>query len=96
MLEFAQILEAIAKSSPIFLALIGWLYFTIKNLNKKEEDLANLNAEFRKSEKDNMQTLNAVNETLTKVINDASSNQDDVIKEIQGLKEYINLKFGKD
>ena len=93
MLEFAALLESIAKLSPIFLALCGWLYYTITKLNKREDELSTINAEYRNSEKENMKTLQSVNETLNKVINEADTNQETVIKEISLLKEYINIKF---
>lgn len=93
MLEFTPLLEELIKLSPILLALVGWLYNTLIKLNEKEKELSNINTEYRNSEKENLKTLAAVNETLNKVIDEADSNQETIIKEIQLLKEYINLKF---
>lgn len=93
MLEFTPLLEELIKLSPILLALVGWLYNTLIKLNEKEKELSNINTEYRNSEKENLKTLAAVNETLNKVIEEADSNQETIIKEIQLLKEYINLKF---
>jgi septal ring factor EnvC (AmiA/AmiB activator) len=66
-----------------------------KQLDGKDEQVAELNEYIRESEKETVQVLNAVNNTLDKVLENQKNSNNMVIKEIENLKEYISLKLNK-
>jgi type IV secretory pathway VirB4 component len=66
-----------------------------KQLDGKDEQVAELNEYIRESEKETVQVLNAVNNTLDRVLENQKSSNNMVIKEIENLKEYISLRLGR-
>lgn len=89
------IIQKLAEQGPVVsIAMLVCLYF-YKQVNKKEKEIETLNGYIRDSDKENLQILNDVNNTLDKVLENQKHSNEMVIKEIEYLKEYISLKMGK-
>lgn len=90
-----KMIEKLAEQGPIVtIAILVCLYF-YKQLGKKEKEIETLNGYVRESDKENLQILNEVNNTLDKVLENQKQSNQMVIKEIENLKEYISLKMSK-
>lgn len=89
----ASLVENIVSQGPfaaLFLLItlyLGW------RLYKKEQEVTELNNYIRENDKENLKTLNDVNNTLDKVLENQKNSNDSVGKEIQNTKEYIGLKI---
>lgn len=90
-----EILGALVKTSPVLAVLIAWLLSLIKQNNKLEEKLNQLNQDLRHTEKENAKTLLKVNEILGEVSDDSSASWKDVINEIKHIKEIITIHLNK-
>ncbi len=90
-----KMLEKLAEQGPVVtIAILVCIYF-YKQVNKKEKEIDTLNGYIRESDKENLQILNDVNNTLDKVLENQKHSNEIVIKEIENLKEYISLKLDK-
>lgn len=87
------LLSQLAKEGPLvalfLLVIIGLVY----QLNKREKEIVKLNEYIRETNKDNMNVLNEVTNTLDKVVDKQRDTNDILTKEINNLKEFIILKL---
>jgi hypothetical protein len=90
-----KLLQNLAEQGPVVtIAILVCLYF-YKQVGKKEKEIETLNGYIRESDKENLQILNDVNNTLDKVLENQKHSNEMVVKEIENLKEYISLKLDK-
>lgn len=62
-------------------------------LHRKEKENDKLNKYIRSSDKENLKTLNDVNNTLDRVLESQKNSDNIVIKEIQSTKDIVILKI---
>lgn len=90
-----SILINLAHQGPIVgVCILVCIYF-YKQIGKKEKEVESLNEYIRNSDKENLQILNDVNNTLDKVLENQKHSNEMVIREIENLKEYISLRLDK-
>lgn len=94
-----DIFTNIAKSSPVIGLLIVAVVYLIKKLDKKEKYIEELHNSNRENEKENLQVLNNVNNTLDKVIESQKFSSKEVNKTIENLKDnlksFIEIKLNE-
>lgn len=89
----SRLVDNVVEAGPIaalFLLItiyLGW------RLYKKEEEVKELNDYIRENDKENLKTLNDVNNTLDKVLEAQKVSDSKVGQEIQNTKEYVSLKI---
>lgn len=88
-----SILSDLAKLSPLIAILIAIIIYLVWKMEKREKEIVSLNEYIRDNDKENLQILSNLNNTLDKVIEKQKESNDSVIKQIENLKDYINLKF---
>lgn len=91
--ETTNILSSLTQLSPVIAILVACVMYLMWKLNSKETELKDLNTVLRDSEKTSMSTLSQVNNTLEKVADNSERSSDEVIKEIQSLRDYIKEKM---
>ena len=87
-----EILDSLVKLSPLVASLILFIYFLYKRnqdmdkcIEKKDEEIKELNLYIRKNDKDNQLILSQVASTLDKVIENEKHNVDDIKHHISML-----------
>lgn len=96
------ILADLLNLSPVIAVLVGFIVYLIyenrdlkaKN-TEKENEIKELNEYFRESEKDNLEVLNGVNNTMDKLIDKQDNFDKNLIREMENMKQYIDLKIKK-
>lgn len=88
-----NILTDLAKLSPLIAILVAIIAYLIWKIEKREKEIISLNGYIRDNDRENLQILSNLNNTLDKVIEKQKHSNESVIKEIDGLKEYISLKI---
>ena len=85
------ILANLAKEGPlvsIFILISIYLAYQIFN---KDKQIAELNAYIRTSDKENLEMMNDVTNTLDKVFEQQKGDKETILREISSLKEWIVL-----
>jgi hypothetical protein len=90
-----SLIGTLAEQGALISLFIIICWYLVKQISKREKEVIDLNDYIRESEKENLQVLNDVNNTLDKVLENQKHSNDMVIKEIENLKEYISLRFKK-
>ena len=99
-----EILIELAKLSPIIAILVvGLIYFYKKekaykkeisdNKDKHDEQISELNKELRDNEKDNLQMISKLADSLDKISNVMNTDNKLIRQEISNLKDIIQIKI---
>ena len=87
------LIKTIIQDNPLVALLILFLgifiYLYIKSLKENKE----LNQYIRDNEKDNLETLNKLSNTLEKLTDSQKNSDESVLKEISVSKDFIGLKI---
>jgi hypothetical protein len=85
------ILTDLAKFSPVIAVLALLVYFMYNKLDKKEEEVKQLNEAFRQSERENIKMLSELSMTLDRIVTADKSNTEAIVREVQSAKDHIVL-----
>lgn len=88
-----KLVDSIITAGPmaaLFLLICIYLGWKLYN---KEKEVKELNDYIRENDKENLRTLNDVNNTLDKVLEAQKTSDNTVGKEIQNTKDFIILKI---
>lgn len=88
-MDIFTILTDLGKLSPILLIMGTWLYNTLKKVDAKDLEIINLNNQIKENNKENLNTLNMVNNTLTNIIKANTDSTDDILEELKDIKNII-------
>jgi hypothetical protein len=91
----SSMIGTLAEQGALITLFVLICWYLVRQIGKREKEVTDLNDYIRESEKENLQVLNDVNNTLDKVLENQKHSNDMVIKEIENLKEYITLKLDK-
>ena len=83
----------IAKAGGLFAALSAGIMYFYNKENKYIIQIQELNKELRDSEKETLQIISKLTITLDKVIENDKSGKDELIKEIQTIRDTIINKI---
>lgn len=92
-----ELLESLAKLSPLVAALVIFIYYLYhknkqleETIVKKDDDIKELNEYIRQNDKSTQQVLSQVSNTLDKVLDDQKHNVDDIKNHISMLMMMKN------
>lgn len=85
----------IAKAGGLFAALAAGIMYFYNKESKYITQIQELNKELRDTEKETLQIISKLTITLDKVVENDKSGKDELIKEIQNLRDIIIIKIDK-
>lgn len=92
-----NILTDLAKLSPLIALLVVVVIYLMWKLEKREKENISLHEYIRENDKENIEVLTNVTNTLDKVIEKQKDVESNVVREITNLKEYVkdHIKGGQ-
>jgi hypothetical protein len=88
-----NILTLLAKSVPVIAVLILALRYFLKKEKAYIAQINNLQKELRSNEKETLQVLTKLTQTLDKVVENNEEDREDILKEIKSLNKTLSLKI---
>ena len=94
-MEPIEILFDLAKASPVIGILVYMHWKNGKTIDKKEEDIAELNRQLRESEKTSLEAFSRATEILKSLSQEQTSLSKDIINELKSLREWLGFHMKK-
>lgn len=94
-MEDMNFLQDLIKISPV-VAVLAWALWWLKGrVEKKEEDIAELNKQLRESEKTALECFSRITEVLKQLSMDVSISNKDIVNELRNLKDFMRDNLSK-
>ena len=84
-----EILLGLAKLSPIVAILVYMMYWLKTRVESKEEEIKQLNAQLRESERSALEAFNKISDVLKTMSMDQTMSNKEVVTELKNLKEWL-------
>lgn len=88
-----ELLMSLAKLAPVIAVLVIAVYYFLNKEKGYKQEIAELNLELRKSEREALELMSKLTTTLDKMFDSDSRNKQEILVELRLLKETLTAKI---